>query len=147
MGLFASPLSPLHPRRFLSVFNQIPFLCPLFFFWSLQTLVKGQTGGFCWTLWWDSEGVFCRLSLGFPLKVVEEGGAIKVKSLEPPCFFCFFFYDWAFFYKLRLQLVVWMAAWGVWVLIKTPPAGLGPPVQPWDYLYRLSLRSGASIKT
>ncbi len=36
--------------------------------------------------------MFCRLSLGFPLKVVEEGGAIKVKSLEPPCFFfCVFF--------------------------------------------------------
>lgn len=39
----------------------------------------------------------CRLSLGFPLKVVEEGGAIKVRSLEPPCFL-FYFYDWAFFY-------------------------------------------------
>ncbi len=36
----------------------------------------------------------------------------------------------------ELQLVVWIAAQGDRVPIKFRPAELGPPVQPWDRLYR-----------
>lgn len=80
-----------------SVFYQIPLFTPPFLllkspnsckkpsWWFLLNPVVGRRGRGCW------------LSLGFPLKVVEEGGAIKVRSLEPPCFLflwlgLFFFY-------------------------------------------------------
>lgn len=81
----------------------------------------------------------CRLSLRQALCAFHwrcewgEVGAVKVRILEPPCFS---FYDWPFFMGWTLQLAVWIAAQGDRVPIKCWPAGMGPPVQPWDRLYR-----------
>lgn len=96
MGLSASPRSPLHPRLFLSVFYQIPLFMPPFLLLKSPNSCKRPSWWFLLNPVVGQRGRGCRLSLGFPLKVVEEGGAIKVRRLEPPCFL-FYFYDWAFF--------------------------------------------------
>lgn len=84
-----SSFTPPPSSLFLSVFYQIPLFMPSFLLLKSPNSCKKPSWWFLLNPVVGRRGRGCRLSLGFPLKVAEEGGAIKVRSLEPPCFFLF----------------------------------------------------------